>query len=90
MHKRAHLLKVPNTQVMNGRILNLTYEGFIKYTFTVGFGHELSNRVILEECIQPAIDEFHERHADEQLRNHARAIPIQKLNRNSHLYDDIC
>ena len=63
-----NLLKVPNTQVMNSRILNLTHEGFIRYTFTVGFGHELSNRVILDECIQPAIDEFHERHADEQLR----------------------
>ena len=28
-----NLLKVPNTQVMNNRILNLTHEGFIKYTF---------------------------------------------------------
>jgi small-conductance mechanosensitive channel len=63
-----NLLKVPNTQVMNSRILNLTHEGFIKYTFTVGFGHELSNRVLLEECVQPAIDEFHEQHVDEQLR----------------------
>jgi small-conductance mechanosensitive channel len=63
-----NLLKVPNTQVMNSRILNLTHEGYIKYTFTVGFGHELSNRVLLDECIRPAIDEFHERHADEQLR----------------------
>ena len=63
-----NLLKVPNTQVMNSRILNLTHEGFIKYTFTVGFGHELSNRVILDECVRPAIDEFHERHVDEQLR----------------------
>ncbi len=63
-----NLLKVPNTQVMNSRILNLTHDGFIKYTFTVGFGHELSNRVILDECIRPAIDEFHKRHVDEQLR----------------------
>ena len=63
-----NLLKVPNTQVMNSRILNLTHEGFIKYTFTVGFGHEISNSVLLEECVQPAIDEFHERHVDEQLR----------------------
>ena len=63
-----NLLKVPNTQVMNSRILNLTHEGFIKYTFTVGFDHDLSNRVILEECVQPAIDEFHEKHAEKQLR----------------------
>ena len=27
-----NLLKVPNTQVMNSRILNLTHEGVIKYT----------------------------------------------------------
>jgi small-conductance mechanosensitive channel len=63
-----NLMKVPNTQVMNSRILNLTHEGFIKYTFTVGFGHELSNKILLEECVQPAIDEFHQRHVDEQLR----------------------
>jgi len=63
-----NLLKVPNTQVMNSRILNLTHEGHIKYTFTVGFGHELSNRVLLDECILPAIDDFHERHKNEQLR----------------------
>lgn len=63
-----NLLKVPNTQVMNSRILNLTHEGFIKYTFTVGFGHEFSNKTLMEDCIRPAIDEFHERHRDEQLR----------------------
>jgi small-conductance mechanosensitive channel len=63
-----NMLKVPNTQVMNSRILNLTHEGFIKYTFTVGFDHELSNRVLLEECVQPAIDEFHEKHTEKQLR----------------------
>ena len=28
-----NLLKVPNTQVIYNRILNLTYEGFIKYIF---------------------------------------------------------
>jgi len=63
-----NLLQVPNTQVMNSRVLNLTHEGYIKYTFTIGFGHETPNRVLLEECIQPAIDEFHGRHRDEQLR----------------------
>jgi len=63
-----NLLKVPNTQVMNSRILNLTHEGFIKYTFTVGFDHAIPNHVLMERCIQPAIDEFHERHLDLQLR----------------------
>jgi len=53
-----NLLKVPNTQVMNSRILNLTHEGFIKYTFTVAFDHALSEDVILNQVILPAIEEF--------------------------------
>ena len=63
-----NLLKVPNTQVMNSRILNLTHEGFIKYTFTIGFDHAMTNQALMENCIQPAIDEFHEKHLDLQLR----------------------
>jgi len=53
---------------MNSRILNLTHEGYIKYTFTVGFNHEVSNDAIMERCIEPSVDEFHKRHKDEQLR----------------------
>ena len=63
-----NLLKIPNTQVMNNRILNLTHEGFIKYTFTVGFGHVVSNSVLMEKCIEPALDEFHRKYEDSQLR----------------------
>jgi len=63
-----NLLKVPNTQVMNSRILNLTHEGFIKHTFTMGFDHSIPNDVVMSQCIQPAIDEFHAKHQEEQLR----------------------
>ena len=63
-----NLLKVPNTQVMNSRVLNMTHEGFIKYTFKVGFSHDLPNAVLMERCIQPAIDEFHVKHEADQLR----------------------
>lgn len=63
-----NLLKVPNTQVMNSRILNLTHEGFIKYTFTMGFGHEVPNPVLMKNCILPAIDRFHEKYGNKQLR----------------------
>ncbi|MFQ6052917.1 MAG: mechanosensitive ion channel family protein [Candidatus Bathyarchaeia archaeon] len=63
-----NLLRVPNTQVMNSRILNLTHEGFIKYTFTIGFGHELPNELLMERCILPAVEEFHARHETEQMR----------------------
>ena len=59
---------MPNTQVMNSRVLNLTHEGFIKYTFTVGFDHSIPDCVLMEECIVPAIEEFHRDHADLQLR----------------------
>ncbi len=53
-----NLLKVPNTQVMNSRILNLTHEGVIKYTFTIGFSHEFTESDIMMKVIAPAIKEF--------------------------------
>ena len=53
-----NLLKVPNTQVMNSRILNLTHEGIIKYTFTIGFSHEFTEADIMMKIIAPAIKEF--------------------------------
>jgi small-conductance mechanosensitive channel len=63
-----NLLKVPNTQVMNSRVLNMTHEDFIKYTFTINFSHDVPNTVLMEQCIQPAIDEFHDKHEEDQLR----------------------
>lgn len=53
-----NLLKVPNTQVMNSRILNLTHEGIIKYTFTIGFSHEFTEEDIMMKVIAPAIKDF--------------------------------
>jgi small-conductance mechanosensitive channel len=53
-----NMLKVPNIQVMNSRILNLTHEGYIKYTFTIGFSHEFSESDIIQKVIEPAIKEF--------------------------------
>jgi len=63
-----NLLEVPNVQVMNSRILNCTHEGFIKYTFSLSLPHGLSNEEIMRKCIEPAIEEFHEKHRDKQLR----------------------
>ena len=53
-----NLLKVPNTQVMNSRILNLTHEGVIKYTFTMAFGHDLTEEDVMKKILDPSIDEF--------------------------------
>ena len=63
-----NLLKVPNTQVMNSRVLHMTHENLIKYTFTVSFTHEFSNDILMEKCIQPAIDEFYDAHRADNLR----------------------
>lgn len=63
-----NLLKVPNTQVMNSRVLNMTHEAFIKYTVSIGFPHDTSNLVLMEQCIQPAIEEFHTMYKEKQLR----------------------
>ena len=63
-----NLLKVPNTQVLNSRILHMTHEGFIKQTFTISFTHEFPNNVLMGQCIQPAIDEFYTKHKADNLR----------------------
>jgi small conductance mechanosensitive channel len=55
-----NLLRVPNTQVMNSKILNLTHEGYIKYTFKVNFGHELTEKQVMDEVLKPAIEEFND------------------------------
>jgi small-conductance mechanosensitive channel len=54
-----NLMSIPNLQVMTSQVLNCTHEGLIKYTFPVSFGHEVPNRLLVERCIQPTIDEFY-------------------------------
>ncbi len=54
-----NLLKVPNTQVMNSKILNMTHEGNIKYTYKVNFGHDLTEKQVMDMVLKPAIEDFH-------------------------------
>jgi len=65
-----NILLLPNTQVMNSRILNCTHEGFIKYTFSLSLPHyaPISNEEISKKCIQPAIEEFYEKYRDRRIR----------------------
>lgn len=63
-----NLLKVPNTQVMNSKILNMTHEGNIKYTFKVNFGHELTEKQVMDMILDPAIEEFHTNYANGEFR----------------------
>ena len=63
-----NLLKVPNTSVTSSKILNLTHEGVIKYTFTISFGHEHTEEDITKKIIEPAIKEFCDRYCNLELR----------------------
>jgi small-conductance mechanosensitive channel len=60
-----NMLEIPNTQVLNSRILNTTHEGMIKNTFdfSVPHGAMLRNDVIFDKCIEPAIDEIMEKYS---------------------------
>jgi len=59
-----NLLEVPNIQVLNSRILNCTHEGYIKYTFTLEWRHDMvtTNEELTKQCIEPAIEAFHSKH----------------------------
>jgi small-conductance mechanosensitive channel len=65
-----NILAIPNTQVMNNKILNCTYEGFIRESFSIGLPHSslFTNDEILKECFEPAIEEFNSKHSDKQIR----------------------
>lgn len=63
-----NLLLIPNTQVMNSRILNCTHEGLIKSTFKMSFPPTADTRILAEKCIGPSIDEFYSKHRKELQR----------------------
>ena len=79
-----NLLKVPNTQVMNSRILNLTHEGIIKYTFNIGFSHEFSDVDIMKKVIAPAIKEFCDVCGVDDIR--CPEVYLEKANRVEKVY----
>jgi len=55
-----NVLKVPNTQVMSSKILNMTHEGYIKYTYRVNFDHNYTEERVFKEILEPAIQDFHQ------------------------------
>ena len=59
-----NLLKIPNVQVLNSRILHCTKQKIIDYSFQVSFGHEIPNEEIVDKCIRPAIEAFYEKYKD--------------------------
>ena len=63
-----NVLKVPNTQVMNSMILNMTHEGYIKYTYSVNFDHTYTEEKVSKEILEPAIQDFHQFCGDGSIR----------------------
>ena len=63
-----NLMKVPNTQVMSSRVLNMTHEGLIKYTYSVNFDHALTEEKVMKEILEPAIRDFENFCSDARIR----------------------
>ena len=63
-----NILKVPNTQVMSSKILNMTHEGLIKYTYTVNFDHTYTEERVFNEILEPAVQDFHKFCGDGSIR----------------------
>jgi len=63
-----NVIKVPNTQVMSSRILNMTHEGLIKYTYSINFDHTYTEERVSKEILEPAIQDFHKHCGDGGLR----------------------
>ncbi len=60
-----NITEIPNRKVLDSTILN--YSGkrnIIDYSFQMGFPHleKITNKKLMEECIMPAIDKFHQKY----------------------------
>jgi len=62
-----NITKIPNRKVLDSIILNYSRKkDIIDYSFKVGFPHldNKTNKQLLEECINPTLDKFYEKHKD--------------------------
>ena len=63
--RSRNLVKIPNTQILNSRILHCTKEGVIDYSFTLNcFDHSFTNERVIRNILEPAINEFCRKHRD--------------------------
>ena len=63
-----NLIEIPNRQVLDSRILNYSKRNIVDYTFRVGFPPtlpgDITNTELVQNCIAPVIDSFHDRHKE--------------------------
>jgi len=62
-----NITEIPNRKVLDSIILN--YSGkrdIIDYSFQIGFPHSenITNKELIEECIQPILEKFYNKHKD--------------------------
>lgn len=60
--RTRNLVKIPNRQVLNSKILDCTKGNVIDYSFKIGFDHSLNNETVFSKILEPAIGEFYEKH----------------------------
>jgi hypothetical protein len=63
-----NLIEIPNRQVLDSRILNYSKRDIVDYTFRVGFPPtlpgDITNTELIQNCIAPVIDSFHDGHKE--------------------------
>ncbi|NIN51808.1 MAG: mechanosensitive ion channel [Nitrososphaeria archaeon] len=57
-------VKIPNRKILDSIITNFSKGDVFDYIFEVSFDHSVENKVLVEECIVPALEEFNEKHGD--------------------------
>jgi small-conductance mechanosensitive channel len=57
-----NITDIPNRRVLDSVILNFSDGDIIDYTFQIGFPHNVPHRELVDECLVPAIDKFHEKY----------------------------
>lgn len=57
-----NIVEFPNRRVLDSVIHNFSDGDIIDYSFTLGFPHDVPHRELVEECIIPAINHFHEQY----------------------------
>ncbi len=59
-----NIMEIPNRKVLDSVILNFSEGDVIDYTFQIGFPHDVPHRELVNECIIPAIDKFHDKYKE--------------------------
>lgn len=59
-----NIMEVPNRRVLDSVILNFSDGNVIDYTFQIGFPHDVPHRELVDQCIIPAIDAFHQKYRE--------------------------